>query len=128
MLHTTNKQSQMVTFLIAGHIILNKKSFAISTVLWREKADPLNLYTILHVNDVILSFLVQLVEGMQEEGILRALGSQPVPVRSDGVRVSHDLPATGNMLEMQDWKPPSYHTVLLQKQGKRFTSTAPSQR
>lgn len=65
---------------------------------------------------------------MQEEGILRVLGSQPLPLRGDGVGRSHDLPATGNMLEMQDWKPPSYHTVLLQRQGKRFTSTAPSQR
>ena len=65
---------------------------------------------------------------MQEQRILRALGSQPLPLQCDGTDKSHDLPANGNMLEMEDWRPPSYHTILLQKQGKRLTSTAPSQR
>ena len=106
--------------------VSNKRMFNLILCLLSKGGGENKIFMLL--NYLFIPCPMQLVEGMQEEGVLRALGSQPVPMRSDGVRVSHDLPATGNMLEMQDWKPPSYRTVLLQKQGKRFTSTAPSQR
>ena len=60
---------------------------------------------------------------MRKEKVLRTLGSQPLPL--PGAREVSPLPPTGNMLEMEEWRPQQFHAGPLLKP---FTTTAPSQR
>ena len=60
---------------------------------------------------------------MRQEGVLRSLGSQPTAGRGEG----EGLPASGNVLEMEAWRPRS-HTSVLRRHGGKFPTTAPSQR
>ncbi len=73
-------------------------------------------------------FFLQLVNTMRTERVLRALGSQPLPLPGD--KGHAPIPPSGNMLEMEmeEWKPQSIHSILQHKEGIKFTSTVPSQR
>lgn len=53
----------------------------------------------------------QLVEGMRREGILQVLGSQALPVGVASQEVPH-LPPSGNVLEMENWRPKKYDPIL----------------
>ena len=59
---------------------------------------------------------------MRTSGILRSLGTQPLPLPA---RVTSGLPPSGNVLEMEAWQPKSFDT-LLQRQSKWLPPTAPT--
>ena len=70
--------------------------------------------------------LTQLVDTMRKEGVLRILGSQPVP--QPGTK-SSVIPTSGNILELEQWRPLSQEMPLIQpRQTKMFSSTTSSQR
>lgn len=53
----------------------------------------------------------QLVQGMRREGILQVLGSQALPVGVASQEEPH-LPPSGNVLEMENWRPKKYDPIL----------------
>jgi len=57
--------------------------------------------------------------------VLHSLGSQPVPM--SGVLHKTSMPASGNMLEVEEQQHPGSSILRLQK-ANRFSSNAPSQR
>lgn len=61
---------------------------------------------------------------MRKERVLRTLGSQPVPQEGEK---GNPLPVSGNILELEEWKPRSHKTVL-QRRGPVFSRATPSQR
>ena len=48
---------------------------------------------------------------MRREGILQVLGSQALPVGVASQEVPH-LPPSGNVLEMENWRPKKYDPIL----------------
>lgn len=59
---------------------------------------------------------------MRTSGILRSLGTQPLPLPA---RATSGLPPSGNVLEMEPWEPKSFETVL-QRQSKWLPSAVPT--
>lgn len=65
-----------------------------------------------------------LVQTMRDRHVLRALGTQPVPM--PGLKGVYQPPA-GNMLAMKDWQPPpspSFHELLRKRRSKMQSSGA----
>ena len=65
----------------------------------------------LTTNTVSLVLCQQLVDGMRREGILQVLGSQALPVGVASQEEPH-LPPSGNVLEMENWRPKKYDPIL----------------
>ena len=65
---------------------------------------------------MVVPFLptLQLVETMRTEGVLRLLGSQPLPVGVVSETEPH-LPPSGNVLEVENWRPKIQDPILRTK-------------
>ncbi|CAI8037879.1 NLR family CARD domain-containing protein 3 [Geodia barretti] len=88
-----------------------------------------NTLETLDIHDTLMTTptINKLVETMRTEGVLRLLGSQPLPVGVVSETEPH-LPPSGNVLEMENWRPKIQDPILRTKTKGLAVSTAPSNR